>query len=172
MVDDAHDLDFADAARIDVPLRIGTLSKAIGAYGGYICASQPVIDLVRNRARTLIYSTGLPPAIVAAGIAALDLIEGEPERLTFPVAKAQTFTRAAGLPQAQSAIVPVVLGGADAALAASQLLEAEGYLAVAIRPPTVPEGTARLRLSFSAVHPDAEIARLAKLVRTRVLRNA
>ena len=151
MVDDAHDLDFDAAALANVPLRIGTLSKALGTYGGYICASQPVIDLVRNRARTLIYSTGLPPATVAAAIAAVDLIEREPERLVLPVTKARAFTRAAGLPQAQSAIVPVVIGEAEAALAASQLLEAEGYLAVAIRPPTVPEGTARLRLSFSAV---------------------
>jgi len=172
MVDDAHDLDFAAAARADVPLRIGTLSKAIGAYGGYICASQPVIDLIRNRARTLIYSTGLPPAVVAAAIAALDLIEREPERLALPVAKARAFTRDASLPAAQSAIVPVVIGEAEAALAASRLLEAEGFLAVAIRPPTVPEGTARLRLSFSAAHPDAEVARLAGIVRTRILRNA
>lgn len=172
MVDDAHDLDLAAAARADVPLRIGTLSKAIGAYGGYLCASQPVIDLVRNRARTLIYSTGLPPAIVAAAIAALDLIEREPERLALPLAKAQAFTSAAGLPLAQSAIVPVLIGEASAALAASRLLEAEGYLAVAIRPPTVPEGTARLRLAFSAAHADADVARLADLVRTRILRNA
>jgi 8-amino-7-oxononanoate synthase len=170
MVDDAHDLDFAATIRAEVPLRIGTLSKAIGGYGGYLCASQPVIDFVRNRARTLIYSTGLPPATVAAAIAALDLIEREPKRLAMPVTKAQAFTRAAGLPQAQSAIVPVVIGEAAAALSASQLLEAEGYLAVAIRPPTVPEGTARLRLSFSAAHPDADIARLAEIVRTRILR--
>jgi 8-amino-7-oxononanoate synthase len=171
MVDDAHDLDFDAAALANVPLRIGTLSKALGAYGGYICASQPVIDLIRNRARTLIYSTGLPPATVAAAIAAVDLIERDRSRLALPVTKAQAFTRAAGLPQAQSAIVPVVIGKSEAALAASQLLEAEGYLAVAIRPPTVPEGTARLRLSFSAAHPDAEIARLADIVRTRILRN-
>jgi len=171
MVDDAHDLDFDAAALANVPLRIGTLSKAIGAYGGYICASQPVIDLIRNRARTLIYSTGLPPATVAAAIAAVDLIERDRSRLALPVTKAQAFTRGAGLPQAQSAIVPVVIGGAEAALTASQLLEAEGYLAVAIRPPTVPEGTARLRFSFSAAHPDAEIARLAEIVRTRILRN-
>jgi 8-amino-7-oxononanoate synthase len=172
MVDDAHDLDFGAAGRAGVPLQIGTLSKALGSYGGYLCASQPLIDLVRNRARTLIYSTGLPPPVVAAAIAALDLIEREPERLALPVAKAQAFTRAAGLPLAQSAIVPVVIGEAAAALAASQLLEAEGYLAVAIRPPTVPEGTARLRLSFSAAHPDAEIARLAGIVRTRILGDA
>ena len=172
MVDDAHDLDFASASNAGVQLCIGTLSKAIGAYGGYLCASQPVIDLVRNRARTLIYSTGLPPAVVAAAIAALDLIEREPERLKLPLAKARSFTRAAGLPEATSAIVPVVIGAAAAALSASKLLEAEGYLAVAIRPPTVPKGTARLRLSFSAAHPDAEIARLGAIVRTRILRNA
>jgi 8-amino-7-oxononanoate synthase len=172
MVDDAHDLDFARAASAGVPLCIGTLSKALGSYGGYLCASQPVIDLVRNRARTLIYSTGLPPPVVASAIAAIDLIEREPDRLAQPLAKAQAFTRAASLPSAQSAIVPVLIGEASAALAASQLLEAEGYLAVAIRPPTVPEGTARLRLSFSAAHPDAEIERLADIVRTRILRNA
>lgn len=171
MVDDAHDLDFVRAAKAEVPLRIGTLSKALGGYGGYLCASGPVIDLVRNRARTLIYSTGLPPATVAAAIAAIDVIEGAPELLAVPVAKAQDFTHAAGLPKAQSSIVPVVIREAAAALAASQLLEAEGYLAVAIRPPTVPEGTARLRLSFSAAHPDTEIARLAELVRTRILGN-
>lgn len=172
MVDDAHDLDFAAAARANVPLRIGTLSKALGGYGGYLCASQPVIDLIRNRARTLIYSTGLPPAVAGAAIAALNLIEREPDRLTQPLQKARAFTRATGLPEAQSAIVPVVIGAADTALAASRLIEAEGYLVVAIRPPTVPDGTARLRLSFSAAHPDAEIARLAELVRTRILRNA
>jgi 8-amino-7-oxononanoate synthase len=120
----------------------------------------------------LIYSTGLPPAIVAAAIAAIDLIERDPAMLAQPLAKARAFTGAAGLPQGQSAIVPVIVGEAAAALAASQLLEAEGYLAVAIRPPTVPEGTARLRLSFSAAHPDADIARLAELVRTRILGNA
>jgi 8-amino-7-oxononanoate synthase len=172
MVDDAHDLDFDAAAGAGMPLHIGTLSKAIGAYGGYVCASQPVIDLIRNRARTLIYSTGLPPAILAAAIAALDLIEREPQRLAKPLAKAQAFTRATQLPLAQSPIVPVIIGEAKAAMKASQLLEAEGFLAVAIRPPTVPQGTARLRLSFSAAHPDAEIARLADVVRSRILANA
>ena len=172
MVDDAHDLDFGAAERAGVPLRIGTLSKAIGAYGGYICASEAVIDLIRNRARTVIYSTGLPPSVLATSIAALDLIEREPGMLAKPLEKARAFTRAAGLPQAQSPIVPIIVGEAEATLAASRLLEAEGFLAVAIRPPTVPEGTARLRLAFSAAHPDDAIARLAETVRTRILRNA
>jgi len=172
MVDDAHDLDFAGAGRADAPIRIGTLSKALGGYGGYVCASQPMVDLVRNRARTLIYTTGLPPPVIAAGIAAVELIEREPHRLGVPLAKARLFTRTTNLPQAQSPIVPVIVGEAQTALDASKLLENEGLLAVPIRPPTVPEGTARLRLSFSAAHPDAEIARLADLVRTRILATA
>ena len=129
-----------------------------------------MIDLVRNRARTLIYSTGLPPATVAAAIAAIDLIEREPAYAALPLEKAKTFTRLTGLPEAQSPIVPVLIGESQAALSASRLLEAEGFLAVAIRPPTVPAGTARLRLTFSAAHPDAEIARLAELIRSRILK--
>jgi 8-amino-7-oxononanoate synthase len=178
LADDAHGLGvigggrgstFAHAEAADVPLQMGTLSKAIGAYGGYLCASDAVIELIRNRARTLIYSTGLPPAIVAAAIAALDLIEREPAYATRPLAKARAFACQAGLPEPESPIVPVVVGSADAALAASQLLEQHGFLVIAIRPPTVPRGTARLRLTFTAEHPDHEIERLAQLVRTRIL---
>jgi 8-amino-7-oxononanoate synthase len=169
VADDAHDLDFAAATRAGVPLRIGTLSKALGAYGGYVAASGPVIELIRNRARTLIYSTGLPPATLASAIAALDLIEREPDQLALPLAKARAFTRATNLPEAHSAIVPIVIGEAQAALDASRLLEDEGFLVVPIRPPTVPQGTARLRLAFSALHADHDIARLADVVRTRIL---
>jgi 8-amino-7-oxononanoate synthase len=171
IIDDAHDLDFTAAARCGVPISIGTMSKALGAYGGYVCASRPVIDLLHSRARTLIYSTGLPPGIIAAAIAALDLIERDPGLLAKPLAKAVAFTRAAGLPDAQSSIVPVVLGDAATTLQASKILEAEGFLVVAIRPPTVPEGTARLRLTFCANHPDAEIERLAAVMRSRILTN-
>ena len=103
MTDDAHGIgvvgggrgsSFIGNAHVPVPLQMGTLSKAIGAYGGYLCASAPVIDLMRNRARTLIYSTGLPPSAVAAAIAALDLIEREPDYAALPVQKARLFTRA------------------------------------------------------------------------------
>jgi len=128
-----------------------------------------VIDLVHNRARTLIYSTGLPAAVVAAAIAALDLIERDPAYAAQPVANAKMFARLVGLPEAQSPIVPVIVGSAEAALASARLLEAEGFLVIPIRPPTVPEGTARLRLSFSALHPQPEIERLAELIRTRIL---
>jgi 8-amino-7-oxononanoate synthase len=181
MSDDAHGLgvvgggrgsSFAHGTKVDVPLQMGTLSKALGAYGGYLCTSAAVIDLIRNRARTLIYSTGLPPAVVAGAIAALDLIEREPDYAALPLAKAKAFARRAGLPEPESPIVPVLLGEAEAALAASRLLEDHGFLVVAIRPPTVPVGTARLRLTFTAQHPDAEIERLADLIRTCILARA
>ncbi len=178
MSDDAHGIgvvgggrgsSFVGNAHIPVPLQMGTMSKALGSYGGYLCASGPVIELMRNRARTLIYSTGLPPACVAAAIAALDLIEREPAYAALPVQKAKAFTKRAGLPDAQSPIVPIVVGDEEAAMDASRYLEEEGYLVVAIRPPTVPYGTARLRATFTAQHPDDAVERLADIVRDKIL---
>jgi 8-amino-7-oxononanoate synthase len=178
MTDDAHGIGvvgngrgstFAKGVKTDVPLQMGTLSKAIGGYGGYLCASAAVVELIHNRARSFVYSTGLPPAIVAAAIAALDLIEADPAYAALPLAKARSFTRRVGLPEAESPIVPLIVGEAEAALRASRLLEAEGFLVIAIRPPTVPAGTARLRFAFTAQHPDDEIERLADIVRNRIL---
>jgi dethiobiotin synthase len=140
--------------------------------GGYLCASKPVIDLMRNRARTLVYSTGLPPPTVAAAIAALDLIEHDPTLVSRPVQKAQMFTRLTNLPEAQSPIVPVIVGSEENALAVSHMLSDQGFHAAAIRPPTVPEGTSRLRFTFTADHPEAEIERLAGIVRSCVLDKA
>jgi len=147
-----------------IPLQIGTLSKALGGYGGYLCASQAVVDLVKARARTFVYSTALPPASAAAAIAALDVIEADPALCDAPVEKARRFTRALNLPAAQSAIVPVIIGEAAAALEASAGLEEAGYLVTAIRPPTVPQGTARLRVTFNAGHTDEDVDRLAALI--------
>jgi 8-amino-7-oxononanoate synthase len=178
MSDDAHGIGVVGQGRgsafvtdppADIPLQMGTLSKAIGSYGAYLCASRAVIDLMQNRARPLIYSTGLPPAALGAAIAALDIIETEPEYTALPVQKARAFTRAANLPAAESAIVPVMIGSAEAALHASALLEDEGFLVIAIRPPTVAEGTARLRVTFNAAHPDDAIERLASIIRNRIL---
>lgn len=173
LVDDAHGLGVVGAgagagslfpdARVD--LAMGTLSKALGGYGAYVCASGPVIDLLKTRARTLVYTTGLPPANAAAAIAALDVIAGEPQRIAAPLALARRFTRALNLPEAQSAIVPIVIGAAETALEAAADLEAQGLLAVAIRPPTVPEGTARLRCAFSALHTEEQVDRLVQAVR-------
>lgn len=178
MSDDAHGIgvlggglgsSFAFGATFDVPLQMGTLSKAVGAYGGYLCASQPVIDLMRTRARTLIYSTGLPPGVVAAALAALDIIESEPERGERALANAALFCRELGLPAPQSTIVPVLLGDERRALEASRLLEDSGFLVTAIRPPTVPKGTARLRFTFTTLHAEADIRRLARIVGEQVL---
>lgn len=178
MSDDAHGLgvvgggrgsSFVGNSHIPIHLQMGTLSKAVGSYGGYLCASTSVIDLMRNRARTLIYSTGLPPACVGAAIAALDLIERDPSYAAQPVRKAKAFTKRAGLADAQSPIVPIVVGHEKTALEHSRMLEEEGFLAVAIRPPTVKRGTARLRLTFTAQHPDDQIERLADIVRDKIL---
>jgi 8-amino-7-oxononanoate synthase len=170
MTDDAHGLGVVVPSDADVPLQMGTLSKAVGSYGGYLCASRPVIELIRNRARSFVYSTGLPPSVVAASIAALDLIARQPAYAALPLTKARAFTRLMQLPAAQSPIVPIVIGDARAALDASALLEREGFLVTAIRPPTVPDGTARLRLAFSAGHPDSEIDRLAASIAKHVVR--
>jgi 8-amino-7-oxononanoate synthase len=174
LTDDAHGLGVISNGRgsafaaggASVPLQMGTLSKAIGGYGGYLCASRPVIDLMKNRARTLVYSTALPPPMAAAAIAALTIIENEPELCAKPLAKARSFTSLLSLPEAQSPIVPLIAGTPDAALTAAHKLAEEGFLVTPIRPPTVPQGTARLRFAFSAMHPDGEIARLAEAVRS------
>jgi 8-amino-7-oxononanoate synthase len=178
MSDDAHGLGvvgggrgsaFAAGRKVDVPIQMGTLSKAVGGYGAYVCGSAPLIDLIKTRARSLIYSTGLPPASVAAAIAALDIIASDPDLVAQPVQKAQTFTRRLNLPLAESPIVPIVIGDAVKTLDASRMLEDEGFLVAPIRPPTVPAKTARLRVAFTAAHPDNEIARLADLIQTRIV---
>ena len=174
LVDDAHGFGvlgggrgsaFEDGTAIDIPLQMGTLSKAVGAYGGFLCASKPVIELMASRARSLIYTTGLPPGVVAAAIAALDIIEGDAELVAAPLRKARAFTARLNLPAAESPIVPLIVGAAKDALDASDSLARRGFLVTAIRPPTVPEGTARLRFTFSAGHADRDIEGLAAAVR-------
>ncbi|MGZ6006048.1 MAG: aminotransferase class I/II-fold pyridoxal phosphate-dependent enzyme, partial [Rhizomicrobium sp.] len=109
MSDDAHGLGviadgrgsvFAGGKKTAIDLQMGTLSKALGSYGGYLCASKPVIDLINSRARTLVYSTGLPPASVAAALASLDVIADDPALVARPLEKARQFTRAVNLPLA------------------------------------------------------------------------
>jgi 8-amino-7-oxononanoate synthase len=175
MTDDAHGIgvvgggrgsSFAFEPTPKVPLQMGTLSKALGSYGGYLCAGKAVCDLIRTRARPLVYSTGLPPASAAAALKALEIVAGNPALCDAPVQKARAFAEAVGLPVPESPIVPLILGDERAALKASSALEEAGFLVTAIRPPTVPPGTARLRFTFSAGHDDADVARLADLVRT------
>ncbi|KNY23739.1 8-amino-7-oxononanoate synthase [Methylobacterium sp. ARG-1] len=163
LVDDAHGIGVVeDGPR--APLEMGTLSKALGSYGGYLCASRPVVDLMTSRARSFVYTTGLPPASAAAALEALVILEEEPARRARPLALARRFTARLGLPEAESAVVPVLVGDAQAALDISAALEADGFLVVAIRPPTVPAGTARLRVAFSAAHAEAQVDALADAV--------
>jgi 8-amino-7-oxononanoate synthase len=174
MTDDAHGLgvvaggkgsSFIGGVKAHVPLQMGTLSKAVGVYGGYLCASQAVVDFIKTRARSFIYTTGLPPGAVAGCIAALELIETDKELVARPMANARLFTRALNLPEPESCIVPLILGDPDTALAASRRLADQGFLVTAIRPPTVPPGTARLRFTFTAEHQEADIRRLIDAVR-------
>ena len=170
LADDAHGLGLLGGGvesplpATGVDLLIGTLSKALGGYGGFVCASRPVVELLVNRARTLIYSTGLPPATLAGAVAALEVVTADPELRRQPVARARLFAEALGLPPPPSAIVPLVLGDAGSALEASEALAEAGFLVVAIRPPTVPAGTARLRFSFSAHHADGDVRAVAQAV--------
>ncbi|MHA1544104.1 MAG: aminotransferase class I/II-fold pyridoxal phosphate-dependent enzyme, partial [Alphaproteobacteria bacterium] len=174
MVDDAHGLGVVEGGRgtcfkngrhLDVPLQMGTFSKAAGSAGGYIAGDAVVIDLIKNRARTLIYTTGLPPAVVGASLKAVEIIEENPELCAKPVKKAGLFCRALNLPEPVSSIVPVIVAEPAFAMKAYEDLKSEGFLVHPIRPPTVPEGTARLRFSFSAAHKDADVERLAEMVR-------
>ena len=143
---------------------MGTLSKTLGSYGGYVAGSNILTDYLKTAARSLIFSTGLPPAALGAAIAALEIIKNDPMLTQQPLQRARHFTALLGLPPAQSAIVPLILGANERALAASRLLEERGYLVTAIRPPTVPENTARLRFAFSALHTEEQIETVAAIV--------
>jgi 8-amino-7-oxononanoate synthase len=160
LADDAHGLGVVSAAVDGIDLWMGTLSKAAGGYGGYVAASRSIIDWLTTKARSFVFSTGLPPATCAAATEALRIMQAEPERAECARAHAARVREALGVVPQPSAIVPVILGSAERALSAAESLEAQGLLAVAIRPPTVPPGTARLRLAFSANHAEADVDRL------------
>lgn len=173
LTDDAHGIGVVGGGRgsafafqppAHAPLQMGTLSKALGSYGGYLCASHAVCELLRTRARPLVFTTALPPASAAAALAALDLIAAEPDFCARPLELARRFCARAGLKTPVSPIVPVVLGHETAALEASAALREAGFLVTAIRPPTVPKGSARLRITFSAAHDEADVDRLADAV--------
>ena len=144
-----------------VDVRMGTLSKALGGLGAYICASRAVVELVLNRARPLVFSTALPAALCAAAEAAVDLVEYDEAvraRLWRNIRRFAKGLRALGLPaEPRSAIFPVILGEPEAALDAARRCRERGLLVKAIRPPTVPEGTSRLRFCLSAAHTEGHL---------------
>ncbi|MGE3803982.1 MAG: 8-amino-7-oxononanoate synthase [Gemmataceae bacterium] len=148
-------------------IKIGTLSKALGAQGGFVCASRKVIDWLINRARPYVFSTALAPPAAAAAHRALQIVIAEPEHRQRVLELADLLRRRlqqAGFPVTSSScqIVPVLVGEPRRAVRLSKRLEAAGLLVPAIRPPTVPKGTSRLRISLSAGHTADDIDRLVQ----------
>lgn len=143
---------------------VGTLSKALASAGGFVAADAAVVDYLVNRSRPFIFNTAPTPASVGAALAALDVVAAEPERrarLHALAARLRDGLAAAGHPPSRSEtpIVPLLLGDAETALAAERRLREAGALARAIRPPTVPEGTARIRFNLMAIHDEADVDR-------------
>jgi 8-amino-7-oxononanoate synthase len=172
MVDEAHatgvlgtrGAGLVDALGLEarVTVQMGTLGKALGSFGAYVAGSRALIDYLLNTARTFIFTTALPPPVVAAADAALDLVECEPERraaVQRNAARLRAGLRAAGydVPGPESHILPVMIGDPVETMRVSSALLAGGVLAQGIRPPTVPPGTARIRATVMATHTDADI---------------
>jgi len=145
-----------------VHIQMGTLGKALGSFGAYVAGSRSLIDYLINSARSFIFSTALPPALCAASIAALDIVEQEPElrnRLWKVRARLAEGLTSIGIDTkgSETPIIPIMTGDARGAMSVSSLLLEAGIFAPAIRPPTVPEGTSRIRTTVTALHTDADI---------------
>ncbi len=152
----------------EVDLVVGTLGKALGSYGAYVCADAELCEYLLNTARSFVFSTAPPPPSVAAALAALELLEADPGQVERLNANAAAFRRALrdeGLPAggAGTQIVPLEVGDPDATMALCERLLEHGVFAQGIRPPTVPEGSSRLRFSVMATHGEAELREAARL---------
>jgi len=148
-----------------VDISIVTLSKALGLVGGAICSSKLIRDSIVNFGRSYIYSTAIPPAIASAAIAAIDVLQDEPQhqqRVRQIARQVRAKLTAAGftLPPGDSPIVPIILGDENKTLEAAARLKQAGFYVAAIRPPTVPRGASRLRVTFSSAHRDEDVEAL------------
>jgi 8-amino-7-oxononanoate synthase len=176
MVDDAHGTGAvgpegrgsvaAAGLEDEVDVVVGTLGKALGSYGAYVCCDQSLAKYLINTARTLIFSTALSPPAVAAAMAALELLREQPRRVEKLQRNARVLREAlaAGgvpVPGSSTQIVPLLVGDASEAVRASERALERGIFAQAIRPPTVPEGTSRLRLAVMASHTKSELREAA-----------
>ena len=173
IVDDAHATGIlgegGSGLSSEADIAIGTFSKALGGFGGFVASSETVRDYLINRCAGVIYSTALPPPVLGAIDAALDIVPGMNAERAYVAGLAERFragARAAGWDTGLSTtqIVPIVLGTPEAAIAMSGRLRQAGLWASSIRPPTVPPGTARLRLAFTAAHQEADIDRLLEIL--------
>jgi 8-amino-7-oxononanoate synthase len=154
-------------ANCEITISVGTLSKALGGVGGFVAAPRGVIDLIVNRARPFLFSTALPAAACEAAREALRILRAEPDRRRRPMALAErlrTALRENGFDPGPSVtpIVPVIVGDADRALALAAALLDRGIFCPAIRPPTVPPGTSRLRVSLTAEHTEEDVDELVR----------
>jgi 8-amino-7-oxononanoate synthase len=153
-----------------IDLVMGTFSKALGSFGAYVAGSRPLIDFLQNACAGFIYTTAPPPPVLGAIDAALDLVptmHAERTRLAAQATRVRGAFAALGVDTAASTthIIPAMVGSAAAAMALAENLRAHGVLAVPIRPPTVPEGTSRIRFALSAAHSDADIDHLIASMR-------
>jgi 8-amino-7-oxononanoate synthase len=174
MVDTAHStgilpLKMNDPAAKRDMIIMGTLSKAVGSLGGFVSGTNKLIDYLKNKARSFIYTTALPPAITAASIAALEIIRKDDSFRkaiwgNISYLKKRLRRMAVDTMGSTTQIIPILVGDAKKALKASEYLYDNGMLLTAIRPPTVPEGTSRLRLSLTAKHKKEDIDKLADLL--------
>ena len=174
MIDDAHGIGVlgADGAgcgaalpQEEAPVLMATLGKALGVAGAFVAGSARLIDGLVQFARSYVYTTALPPALAAAASAAIDIARDDHERrarLHQRIAQFRDGAAACGIAllPSPSAIQPVLIRASDAALSASRYLEAAGFYVPAIRAPTVPAGSARLRVTLSAAHTEGDVARL------------
>jgi len=181
MIDDAHGLgtigrtgrgilEYHEATTAQVPILIGTLGKALGTFGAFVAAEEDVIEYLIQRARSYIYTTALPPAVAEATRMSVRLIDAEPwrrEKLHNNIAYFKQCLQQTGLPATHSntAIQPLIIGQVERTVEISRHLRQNGVLVSAIRPPTVPEGTARLRITLCAEHSHAQIDQLIELLR-------
>jgi 8-amino-7-oxononanoate synthase len=151
-----------------VPIRVGTLSKALGSQGGFVVGQQRLIDWLVNRARPYVFSTAAPPALAAAAIAALDIVRDEPHRRTELLAKAECVRTALteqgwNTGRSTSQIIPVIVGAPESTMHLSAELRRRGLFVPGIRPPSVPEGQSLLRISLSYAHTDEMISTLTSV---------
>lgn len=167
-----HGRGLAEVMEVEehIDVVVGTLSKALGGMGGFIAASRALIEWIVNTARSFIYTTALPPAACVAAMAALDVVEQEPERRQRLVSNAARLRHELGevrgydIGPSACHIVPLIVGEPAAAVRLSRELEADGLLVPAIRPPAVPRGQARLRLTVSSEHTGADIDHLLSAI--------
>ena len=172
MVDDAHATGvLGDTGRGttehfglagQVPVQMGTLGKALGSFGAFVAGGRTLIDYLVNRSRSFIFSTALPPMVCAASIAALDIVDREPERRENLRKNRERFVQGLlslgiAIADSETPIVPLMIGGSEKALTVSEKLLEYGIYAAAIRPPTVPEGAARIRTTVMATHTAEDI---------------